>query len=378
MQPISTSLVPPRPVLAREDAIESLMVHMAERAVLLLTGNSVDAVGLRRALADAGLMVIKVGTTDEAELVSCLPRFALVDVALPGALALLQRLTSEAEGVLAIAILPPDGSASEAVQAGACATLHAPLSPADVVTIFERLRGIRERHARSVEVSSRREASTSAILAARVASGIVEGIAEPLGAARRWLDALSAELELSPSVEARSSLRRVEDALRDVEHLASRVRGLGASRHLPLGRVALLDVTREAIEPLRRGARATLSIDGAPHVAAIASERALVEVVRALVESALESVKTVADPWILVRVYETVGEARISVRDNGPSIPMSARTHVFEPFFTAAGRARPGLSLSVAYWAVVNMDGVLAISREPGQGACFRIRLPRA
>ena len=67
----------------------------------------------------------------------------------------------------------------------------------------------------------------------------------------------------------------------------------------------------------------------------------------------------------------------IEVRDDGPGISPANIDRVFEPFFTTKGPGSgTGLGLSISYGIVTGMNGKLH-ARNTGEGAEFRIELPR-
>lgn len=63
------------------------------------------------------------------------------------------------------------------------------------------------------------------------------------------------------------------------------------------------------------------------------------------------------------------------VADNGPGVPASERSRIFDPFYTTK-EAGTGLGLSIAHRLVVNHGGTLEVSDQPGGGARFEVRLP--
>ena len=67
----------------------------------------------------------------------------------------------------------------------------------------------------------------------------------------------------------------------------------------------------------------------------------------------------------------------IRFQDNGPGIPADHIERIFEPFFTTrADSGGTGLGLAVSYRIIENHGGTITVESEPGNGACFIIRLP--
>jgi len=82
--------------------------------------------------------------------------------------------------------------------------------------------------------------------------------------------------------------------------------------------------------------------------------------------------------WIRISAAAQNGFVVADVCDTGPGIAPEIRDSLFEPFVSAGKKNGLGLGLALARQAVLDHGGELWAESEPGQGACFRLRLPGA
>ena len=116
----------------------------------------------------------------------------------------------------------------------------------------------------------------------------------------------------------------------------------------------------------------------------VAMEDQLTQVFLNIVLNALDAVEGNPTDQPAQLIIETRLESRgegstilFRCRDNGPGMPADKARRIFEPFYTTKEVGRgTGLGLSVSFRIVSEHGGRISVETEPGEGACFEIRLP--
>ncbi len=83
-------------------------------------------------------------------------------------------------------------------------------------------------------------------------------------------------------------------------------------------------------------------------------------------------------PLVMVSTKNMKDQARISIKDNGPGIPVDIKDKIFQPFFTTKPTGKgTGLGLSLAYDIVTTgHGGAIELNTELGKGTEFVIYIP--
>ncbi|HET7824741.1 MAG TPA: ATP-binding protein [Anaeromyxobacter sp.] len=184
---------------------------------------------------------------------------------------------------------------------------------------------------------------------------------------------------LAALAEAAAIAGELADASRRIERIAADLRTFAGP---PAAADELVDLG-EAIEGAWMGARARFAalprlVFTAGACEPIRGAGSLVgQALLAVFENAVQAAGAGGIVRVSLRAME--GGAEIEVQDSGPGIPREVLPRIFDPFFTT----RPvgtgvGLGLAVAYGIVSGLGGDIAVESPPGEGAVFRVRLPRA
>jgi two-component system OmpR family sensor kinase len=134
----------------------------------------------------------------------------------------------------------------------------------------------------------------------------------------------------------------------------------------------------QAIDPERSITMEVFDGPGIPEV--LGDEPRIRQVLSNLVANALQHTPENAD--VVVRVGTEGDDVVLEVADKGPGMSQQDASRVFERFYrTDSSRARAsggtGLGLSIVDSLVHAHGGKVTVTTAPGDGCCFRVRLPR-
>ena len=145
--------------------------------------------------------------------------------------------------------------------------------------------------------------------------------------------------------------------------------------------VTLEALARRAGEDLRHELPAGTTIDVRGEFGEIQGDDVLLrQVFGNLVRNAAEACDNAGVPPAIViegAIDRERGTCHVSVADNGPGIPDSARDRVFQPFFTTRTRGT-GLGLAIVQKIVVTHNGRVAVGASASGGARIDLTFPLA
>lgn len=210
----------------------------------------------------------------------------------------------------------------------------------------------------------------------------------PLTSILMFLDTLRDD-RLTDPAEKRQCLELLDKEVRRLDSLLERLLQLSrlqsARRHeFDSEPVALDDVVRDALTAVEA---ATLT--ERMEVAVDVEEGLTVRGDRAALGQALANL--LINAWkytpaqgrrIALRARAVDRQIEISVRDNGPGVSRAEQARIFDEFergeaAESSGRQGSGLGLAIVRAVVRAHRGRLTLQSRPGEGAEFRIRLPR-
>lgn len=227
-----------------------------------------------------------------------------------------------------------------------------------------------------------------------MARRVVHEVNNPLGIIKNYLKILG--MKLSEQGVAQDEIRIIDE---EIDRVVTILRDLTEFSDNKVKHVEPVDVNRLIEDLLRlirdafsRDARVQIHPDLAPALPEVAADRnGLKQVLINLVKNGVEAMTGGGNLYLKTRLLSprfagkqtdapdaAEGLVEITVADDGPGIPESMRTQIFDPFFTSKGGSHAGIGLSVVHRIVKAMNGSIRCETEQGKGTTFKITLPIA
>ena len=110
----------------------------------------------------------------------------------------------------------------------------------------------------------------------------------------------------------------------------------------------------------------------------VADETQLSQALLNILLNAIQAMPEGGHIWIdLTESSRWKDHVEIIIRDNGPGIAPDRLSRIFIPFFTTKVKGT-GLGLAVVQKIIQNHQGHIEVESHEGQGALFRIHLPKS
>lgn len=201
-----------------------------------------------------------------------------------------------------------------------------------------------------------------------------------------------AETLLRGALDEPENSRRFMEIIRDhasrlarlTEDLLKLSRIEAGKLELELGPVAVASVVERCVETARltlTEKRQSLTVSLCePRPLAMADAHALLDVLRNLLDNAIQYTPEGGHVTIRVSLAPEAEEVRIAMEDDGIGIPASAHDRIFERFYRVdAARSRKvggtGLGLSISKHLVEGMGGRIELQSQLGRGSTFTVVL---
>jgi signal transduction histidine kinase len=209
----------------------------------------------------------------------------------------------------------------------------------------------------------------------RIAGVVAHEINNPLQGIMLHLDLLSTCLEGNEG--AQKNLRFIEGGIKRITEIVWRIINLHREK-MEDESVDLNDIVRGVVMLMERQVEKSgckLQVDCAKKLSAVYGVRALYH--QAILNVVLNAMESAQKGGVISVSTRDDGESVVvEVGDNGLGIEEEDLPHIFEPFFTSKGEARPGLGLYIAHAVVTAQRGTISVESQRGKGTKVVLRFP--
>jgi phosphoserine phosphatase RsbU/P len=224
----------------------------------------------------------------------------------------------------------------------------------------------------------------------RALATLAHDIRTPLGAIEGYCELLEDQIYGPVNDKQREALGRVRMSGRHLLSLLDNVMDMATLTagliQVSVEPVRLSHVVHEAADMLGPACAAKLQVlqsGGAIDVVVTGDHARLRQVLVNLITNATKFTPAKGSISVMISTGAADGAqyGEIRVVDTGPGIPDGESAAIFEPYYRSPESVRVpgiGLGLAISRALVLQMGGTLTVESEPGAGATFVIRLPKA
>ncbi|MFH7319675.1 ATP-binding protein [Desulfurivibrio sp. D14AmB] len=212
----------------------------------------------------------------------------------------------------------------------------------------------------------------------QLSAGVAHELNTPLGSILGYARLLMKDKGLAPKQHERLAIiaEQAKKSSAIIQALLSFARHAGQGQQVAKAcdlneiiNAALQILTTELV---KRKIELRLELEPLPLI--VADPRGLEQVVINLVLNAAQAIGSRGR--IVIRTRQEGGRVVLAVADNGPGIPLEARSRIFDPFYTTKPLGEgTGLGLSICAGIVGDSGGSMEVADTPGGGATFLVSL---
>jgi signal transduction histidine kinase len=208
----------------------------------------------------------------------------------------------------------------------------------------------------------------------RLAGAVAHEINNPLQSILLHLDLLKESVGKAPTEK---SISRIEEGVQRIRDIVWRIMQLHREKD-EKEQIDVNDVAKGVCTLIERQLEQAGGVcefrlqEGIPEV--LGSRQLLHQAMLNVVMNAMESLAT--DGRIVFSTRSSAHEVKVEIQDNGVGIDKDDLPHIFEPFYSSKGGARPGLGLFICDAIMTSQGGRIELESEKGKGTTVHMYFP--
>ncbi len=211
-----------------------------------------------------------------------------------------------------------------------------------------------------------------------MAAGVAHEVGNPLTAISSLIQVCQRKTD---DEFIQNQLKKVRDHIQRINKIVRELVDFSRPSNKKTEHVQVNDIIQSAVGLLKHDARCRdvsfeLNLSGSlPAISCVPDQ--IHQVLVNLLLNAVDAMKGVDDPKVMISTESQNDYIKITVSDVGKGIKEEYRARIFEPFFTTKEvGSGTGLGLSVSHGIINQMDGSIWVDSEEDKGTTFTIKLP--
>ena len=230
--------------------------------------------------------------------------------------------------------------------------------------VEEELEGLKERLVRQTRLAA----------IGQVAASIAHDLRNPLGAIRNAGFFLRKRTPDSNPVWD-EYLEIIEQEIKTSNHIINNLMDMSRSREPVIEQMPLNSAISDAFERIFKNTEVNLRCRLEPETFELSADpNQFRQVLLNLMDNSLQATKGKGN--LTIEAKHNGNFDFLTIRNDGPPVPMELRDKIFEPLFTTKAKGT-GLGLAIARQIIEGHGGTIGLSDEKGKGTTFYIQLPR-